>query len=251
MGEADALETFPFRLRLVGFPMSAALAHHTERDPTPTVAVATATAGVLADVERALPRDRFRPPAQLTNTDQLVAYVRASPPDVLILDVALPGGGLGACARVARLDKHVPIVALSDTDDDEVLFGVVEAGAAGLLLLPFTVRQLARVIDVVLAGDDAFPRDLTTRAVRAMISAHLRLDWLRSFEAAGLSVRQLQVLDLLAAGLSTAEIADRLFVSKITVRTHVSAIVAKLHVATRAEAITLAQSVRRNQRVDL
>lgn len=166
-----------------------------------------------------------------------VAVQRTEHPDVAIVHVNLPPSGLEVARELLRGAPDVPVVLVGDIPDDAQLFAALEVGVSGYLLDDIDTSRVPRAIRAVLAGETALPRRLVTRVVRefgarASLAAATNLG-----TTTLLSRREAQVLQLLAAQRSTAEIADALYISRVTVRTHVSAILKKLDVPDRASAI--------------
>ena len=138
---------------------------------------------------------------------------------------------------LALRDTHV--VMLSESNDDEDFFGALRAGACGYLLKDTDPDRLPHALAGVISGEAALPRALVTRLV-AEFRKRERSDPRRHGLLAKLTQREWGILDLLCAGMTTGQIASELFVTPVTVRTHVSAILRKLHVSNREDAIRLA-----------
>ena len=175
--------------------------------------------------------------AEAANADDAIAAAVREQPDVCVVDLCMPGNGIRA---VSEITAHVPstrVVVLTVSSAPEDLFDAIRAGAAGYALkdmdpgeLPELVRRLAR-------GEGVLPGELIARMfeqLRARGSGHaIVLDDGRRVE---LTAREQDVLELLADEIPTAEIADRLFLSPVTVRRHVSTLLHKLDVRSRKEA---------------
>jgi DNA-binding NarL/FixJ family response regulator len=156
-------------------------------------------------------------------------------PRVCLLDVHMPGNGITAAREIAA---HVPestVVMLTVSRDDADLFDAVRAGASGYLLKDIDPDRLPHALRGVLDGEAALPRGLVTRLMAEFRDRDDRRT--NRGRASALTPREWEILDLLSCGLSTADIAERLFVGAVTVRTHVSAILRKLHVTDREAAI--------------
>jgi DNA-binding NarL/FixJ family response regulator len=159
-------------------------------------------------------------------------------PDVVLMDVRMPVlDGLEATRRI-RAGDGPPVLVLTTFDDDDVLWGAVEAGAAGFLLKDTAADDIIRAIRSVADGGSWIDPRVTPRLLAALRSA-------RPAGAAGdvlapLSEREVEVLALVARGASNTEIADELFVSERTVKGHVGSIFNKLGARDRAAAIVLA-----------
>jgi DNA-binding NarL/FixJ family response regulator len=153
-------------------------------------------------------------------------------PDVCLLDMALPGGGIAAAAAIAAKLPDSSIVMLGYLPSDADLFAALEAGARGYLTKDIDPGRLPIALRRVRAGEAALSRILVARLIAEFRRRRLRV--LRN-----LTNREFEVLELLCQGLRTAEIADRLFVARVTVRTHIASVLRKLGVADRAAAIRL------------
>lgn len=169
-------------------------------------------------------------------------------PDVALLDVRMPGGGIQAAVQISELAPATTIVMLTVSRDEADLFDALRAGARGYLLKDIDPTRLPVALRAVLDGEAALPRELVTRLVDEFRGRERRTRGSRGSARppalAKLTSREWQVLDLLREGLSTQEIAEKLFVAPVTVRTHVSGILRKLHVADRESAVRVADDDR-------
>lgn len=159
-------------------------------------------------------------------------------PDICLLDINMPGRGVAAAWEIrARLPSTV-IVMLTVSDDDRDVFASLRAGAAGYLLKDMNPDRLPAALIDVLEGRAALPRHLMAR-ILAVYRDHgpRRRAVVGDEEETPLTSREWQVVDLMRRGLTNAEIARRLQLSPVTVRTHVNAIVRKLGVPDRAAAV--------------
>jgi two-component system nitrate/nitrite response regulator NarL len=194
-----------------------------------------------AGVRRVLEEDGFVICAEESTGRGAVDSAVFSQPDVCLLDVNMPGGsGVAAAAEIARCVPHAKIVMLTVSRDDDDLFGALRAGASGYLLKDIERRQLPRALRGILAGEGQLPAQFVMRLIEEFRAreSHKRLI-LRQRPAVELRRREWEVLELLNQGLSTAEIAKRLFIAEVTVRSHVSAILRKLRVPDRKSALAL------------
>jgi DNA-binding NarL/FixJ family response regulator len=169
---------------------------------------------------------------------QLAARCR---PDVILMDVRMPVmDGVEATRRLARTGTSARIVILTTFDSDEYVYEALRAGASGFLLKDVQPAQLVDAIRVVARGEALLAPTVTRRLLDRF--AHTLPDSNRTAPAAlaELTERELEVLTLLASGLSNAELAERLFVSETTVKTHVSSILRKLGLRDRVQAVVLA-----------
>ena len=189
------------------------------------------------DVRFALEQDeRFRVCAEAADAPGAIDAAVHERPDVCLLDVNMPGWGVAAAWEIHARLPHVHVVMLTVSRDDRDLFAALRAGAAGYLLKNMDPRRLPRALDSVLAGEVAIPRELVGQVVQEFRDRSARR---RELVADGpeskLTSREWEVLDLLRQELTTAQIARRLVLSPITVRTHVNTILKKLRIRDREE----------------
>jgi DNA-binding NarL/FixJ family response regulator len=152
----------------------------------------------------------------------------------------MPGNGIVAAREIAERVPSTAIVMLTISRDDADLFEALRAGAAGYLLKDIDPDQLPEALDKVLAGEGALPGSLVAKLMdefRSRGSGGLLQR--RQQRGPELTQREWEVLELLSEGLLTSEIAHRLFISEVTVRTHVSSTLKKLRVPDRAAAVKL------------
>ena len=171
-----------------------------------------------------------------------VAAAHRDRPDVCLLDAHLPGGGIAAAADIITTLDGTAVVMMSESPEDDDLFAALRLGAVGFLLKDMDPARLCRALHGVLSGEAVLPRRLVRRVLDEFRTVPRRKIPLPSTSApAWLTEREAEVLDLMARGLSTEEIAQRLFLARVTVRTHISAILRKLRVPDREAAIRLAR----------
>lgn len=161
-------------------------------------------------------------------------------PDVVLLDINMPGNGIAAAAEISAQMPEIAIVMLTVSRDDADLFDALRAGAQGYLLKDTDPVRLPHALRGVLAGEAALPRNLVARVIDEFRERGRRKK-LTFTDRRGveLTSREWEVLDLMYQKLSTAEIAERLFVSQVTIRSHIAAILRKLRVESREEALKL------------
>ena len=199
-----------------------------------TVVVVDDHAPTRLGVRMALQGHGFDVVGEAATADTAVEQVRDLAPRVCLLDVNMPGNGIAAAETIAGTSPGTTIVMLTVSSDDADLFAAVRAGASGYLLKDIDPDRLPHALRGVLDGEAALPRGLVTR----LMAEFRRRDARRVGNGASrLSSREWEILDLLSQGRSTAEIAETLFVSAVTVRSHVRGIVRKLHVADREAAV--------------
>jgi len=162
-------------------------------------------------------------------------------PDVVLMDVRMPElDGIAATREVANDSTKVLILTTFDLDD--YVYDSLAAGASGFLLKDAGPEQLTEAIRVVAAGDALLAPSVTRRLIDDVVGAGRRR-LARPPELDELTPRELEVLRLVAAGLSNAEIAERLVVEETTVKTHVSRVLAKLGLRDRVQAVILAYEI--------
>ena len=170
-----------------------------------------------------------------------VAAAEEHAPDVCLLDIHMPGSGLLAAADITQSLPGTAVVMLTASRDDEDLFAALRAGASGYLLKDMDPDRIAPSLRGVLAGEAALPPWLVLKVVEQFRSEPKRLLSRKPKRATSqLTPRESEILALMSQGLSTEEIAAKLFVAKVTVRTHISTILKKLRVPDRAAAVRLA-----------
>jgi len=175
---------------------------------------------------------------------EAIDQVRSLRPDVVLMDIRMPElDGLEATRRIIadfETDGAPRILMLTTFDLDEYVYEALRAGASGFLLKDTPPEQLVAAIHVIAEGDALLSPSITKRVISEFVrgvgpkpaSQFPRLD--------ELTARELEVLKLIARGLSNAEIAKELFVSETTVKTHVARILMKLSLRDRVQAVVLA-----------
>ena len=177
---------------------------------------------------------------EATDGEEAVAMAASTTPDVILMDVRMPNvDGLEATRRLLTGREDGPRVLILTTFDlDEYVYEALRAGASGFLLKDAPPAQLVDAIRVVAAGD-ALLAPAVTRRLLERFARGVEDD--RPPPSLGeLTERELQILRLLAQGLSNAEIAERLVVGETTVKSHVSSILRKLRLRDRVQAVIAA-----------
>jgi DNA-binding NarL/FixJ family response regulator len=208
----------------------------------------TAPSVVIAD-DQTLVRSGFRMilgaagipvVAEAADGQEAVAAVLKHRPDVVLMDIRMPEmDGLEATRRIlaARPGRDSRIIILTTFDFDRYVYAALTAGASGFLLKDVSPEQLVAAVRTVRSGDALLAPSITRRLVeRFAESDHVTVHR----DLSGLTPRELEVLRLLARGLSNAELAAQLTLSEATVKTHVARILAKLHLRDRVQAVVLA-----------
>ncbi|HET6685399.1 MAG TPA: response regulator transcription factor [Jiangellaceae bacterium] len=179
---------------------------------------------------------------EASDGEQAVALARRERPDVLVMDIRMPVlDGIEATRRIvadAATDR-VRVLMLTTFDLDEHVYAALSAGASGFLLKDATPEEIVHAIRVVAAGESLLAPTVTSRLVREFASRPTagRPD---GELLTSLTEREVEVLLLVAQGLSNAELAERLVVSHATAKTHVSRILSKLGLRDRAQLVVAA-----------
>jgi DNA-binding NarL/FixJ family response regulator len=182
-------------------------------------------------------KDGFTVVAECADGDEVPAAVAEHQPDVVVMDLRMKRvDGIEATRKLAAAGSP-PVLALTTFDDDELLSGVLRAGASGFVLKDSSAEELIRAVRAVAQGDSYLDPAVTARVLstyRRAAGEH------RSDTVAELTARERDVLRLIGQGCSNAEIADELCISELTVKSHVGRIFVKLDLRDRAAAIVYA-----------
>ncbi|MFF2377063.1 response regulator [Streptomyces xiamenensis] len=181
--------------------------------------------------------------AEAVNGVEAIEAVRRTRPDVVLMDVRMPElDGLEATRRILGAEGAVEpprVIILTTFDLDRYVYAALSAGASGFLLKDVTPEHLAAAVRTVRAGDALLAPAITRRLVERFahrggepVTIHRDLS--------ALTPRELEVLTLLARGLTNAELADRLHLAETTVKTHVARILSKLRLRDRVQAVIAA-----------
>lgn len=176
-----------------------------------------------------------------STAEEAVALALEHRPDVALLDVHMPGSGIQAAGAITRSAPEVAVVMLTRSAEEDDLFDALRAGAAGYLLKDADPAGLGDALRRVLAGEGALSPRLLSRILEEFRAPNRRRLGRKSPAADRLSSREWEVMQLLGQGLSTDDVAARLFLSPTTVRVHVSSVLKKLRVKDRESAFTILQ----------
>ncbi len=172
---------------------------------------------------------------------QAVEVVRRLRPDVALMDIRMPVlDGITATRRLVEAGSTTKVLVVTTFDLDEYVFEALRAGASGFLLKDAPAEELAAAIRVVASGDSLLAPGVTRRVIDAFVRRAPVARPASNPRLAALTRRELEVLGLLARGLSNLDIATKLFVSEATTKTHVSSVLAKLHLKDRVQAVIYA-----------
>ncbi|MFJ8129378.1 response regulator [Streptomyces hydrogenans] len=209
--------------------------------PPPRVLLADDQTLVRTGFRLILGADGIDVVAEATNGAEAVAAVRRTRPDVVLMDVRMPEmDGLEATRRILTGVPDAPrVIILTTFDLDRYVYAALSAGASGFLLKDVTPEQLTAAVRTVRTGDALLAPAITRRLVQRFTRRSGDADALHR-DLAALTPREVEVLTLLARGLSNAELAARLHLAEATVKTHVARILAKLGLRDRVQAVIVA-----------
>jgi DNA-binding NarL/FixJ family response regulator len=170
-------------------------------------------------------------------------HARALRPDIVLMDIRMPGmDGIAATREVLASSPEMRVAILTTFEDDDYIFGALHAGASGFLLKRTRPEELIAAIHTIAAGDSLLSPSVTRRVIERMAGPPAV-----SAGAAGrldeLTPREREVLELIAQGHSNGEIAEALVIEESTVKTHVKRILMKLGLRDRVQAVVLAYDV--------
>lgn len=194
------------------------------------------------DVSRALKADsRLEVCASVADAAAAVQAAIREQPDLCLLDVRMPGSGLAAAWEIGGRVPQAKLVMLTISDEDADLFAALRSGADGYLLKTMNFKRLPDALCGACSGEAAMPRKLMAHVLESLRGREPR--WRHLVVGNGseqrLTSREWEVLELLARGKSTAQIAAKLVLSASAVRVHIASTVRKLAVADRAAAAEL------------
>jgi NarL family two-component system response regulator LiaR len=164
---------------------------------------------------------------------EAVAQVRRLKPDVVLMDLVMPEmDGIEATRRINELHPDTKVIVLSSFTEDDKVFPAIKSGAAGYLLKDVAPAELAAAIRAVNQGKSQLHPDIAKKLMNQFVDPKVKVERIHE----DLTPREVEVLRLLAQGMSNAELADTLFISEKTVKTHISNILGKLNLADRTQA---------------
>lgn len=206
-----------------------------------TVVLADDEVATRVGVRRALETAGLRVVAEASSARDAVEAAVANLCDVCLLAIRIPGNGILAAEQIRQAVPGVKIVMLTSSDRDEDLFAALRAGADGYLLKSTSGARLPHAIRGVVAGEAALPRELTARLIQEFRDRGRQHGVAISVRGRDveLTPREYEVLEFLRQGQTTSQIANRLRISDVTVRRHISATLQKLGVRDRRSAVEL------------
>ena len=178
--------------------------------------------------------------AEASDGEEALAACKLHHPDVVLMDVKMPRlNGLEALRRLAGLGDSAKVLILTTFDLDEYVYEALRDGASGFLLKDVRPAQLIEAVRGVIDGDALLAPSVTRRLIEKFMQAS-RLPATTASLLRRLTPRESEVLKLVARGLKNSEIAEALFLSESTVKTHVARVLSKLELRDRAQAVVLA-----------
>jgi len=186
-------------------------------------------------------RDDLEVVGEAENGELAIALARELEPNVVLMDVRMPVlDGVEATRRLLEGGSEARVIILTTFDLDEYVFEALRAGASGFLLKDVQPAQLVEAIRVVASGEALLAPSITRRLLDRFAASLDVSERKPPPELDSLTPRELEILRLIAGGLTNAEIAAQLVVSETTVKTHVSSVLRKLRLRDRVQAVVLA-----------
>jgi DNA-binding NarL/FixJ family response regulator len=186
-------------------------------------------------------RDDLEVVGEAEDGHEVIERARELDPDVILMDIRMPNvDGVEATRRLVKAGSRARILILTTFDLDEYVYDALRAGASGFLLKDVQPAQLVDAIRVVAAGDALLAPSVTRRLLDRFAGALPGDEAKPPAALEALTERELEVLKLLAGGLSNAELAEQLFLSETTVKSHISSVLRKLDLRDRVQAVVLA-----------
>jgi len=211
--------------------------------PRPRVLVAGHDSATINGIRMALEEEGIVLCGRVASAGELIDAVTRLEPDVCLVDVDIPGGGLVAAAEMRAWSSSVAVIMLASDLNEEDFLKAMAVGAIGYLPKSISAERLPAVVRAVLLGEPAIPRPLVAVLMNRLrgggAKRHLVV---RDGRGVDLTSREWEVLDCMREGLSTREIAVKLVIADVTVRRHIGAVLKKLQVQSRREALELLRS---------
>jgi two-component system NarL family response regulator len=185
--------------------------------------------------------DQIEVVAEAENGEEAIAKAEEFAPDVVLMDVRMPRvNGIEAARLIRDRVPSTKILMLTVSDEEDDLFEAIKAGANGYLLKEISVEEVAEAIRAVMQHQSLISPSMASKLLNEFNAMSKRVDEKQQFPAPALTSRELEVLKLVAKGMSNREIADDLYISENTVKNHVRNILEKLHLHSRMEAVIYA-----------
>jgi two-component system nitrate/nitrite response regulator NarL len=183
----------------------------------------------------------FEVTAEAGDADSAIESSLREQPQICLVDLFMPGGGIRVVREVSRRLPEASVVVLTASEDRDHMVDAIRAGASGYLVKSMDPNRIAHALHGVLAGEAAIPRFLMAALVRDLQTQGRKRLIAGRHGRADLTGREWEILGLMCDGLSGPNIAERLYISPVTVRRHSAEVVRKLGVRDRGEAIALVQ----------
>ena len=162
-------------------------------------------------------------------------------PDVVLMDVRMPRvSGIDAARAISEAVPSTKILMLTVSDEEDDLYDAIKAGATGYLLKEISIEEVAHAIRAVMSGQSLITPSMASKLLTEFTNLAKKADERQSVPTPRLTDRELEVLKLVAQGMSNREIAGELYISENTVKNHVRNILEKLHLHSRMEAVVYA-----------
>ena len=180
--------------------------------------------------------------AEAEDGEQAITRAEEMAPDVVLMDVRMPRvNGIEAASRIRETLPSTKILMLTVSDEEDDLYEAIKAGANGYLLKEISVEEVASAIRAVVQGQSLISPSMASKLLNEFNSlARQAADRREQLPAPVLTARELEVLKLVARGMSNRDVADQLYISENTVKNHVRNILEKLHLHSRMEAVMYA-----------
>ena len=179
--------------------------------------------------------------AEAENGEDAVAKAEDLVPDVVLMDVRMPKvSGIEAARRISALLPTTKILMLTVSDEEDDLYEAIKSGANGYLLKEISVEEVAEAIRAVVQGQSLISPSMASKLLNEFNSLARKAERQEQLPTPVLTTRELEVLRLVARGMSNKDVAEQLFISENTVKNHVRNILEKLHLHSRMEAVMYA-----------
>ena len=162
-------------------------------------------------------------------------------PDVVLMDVRMPDvSGIEATRAIAEVAPSAKVLMLTVSDEEQDLYAAIKAGATGYLLKEISIEEVASAIRAVVSGQSLVSPSMASKLLSEFTNLAKKADERQAMPIPRLTSRELEVLKLVAEGMSNREVAGELYISENTVKNHVRNILEKLHLHSRMEAVVYA-----------
>jgi DNA-binding NarL/FixJ family response regulator len=179
--------------------------------------------------------------AEAEDGEEAITKAEEMAPDVVLMDVRMPRvNGIEAARRIREVLPSTRILMLTVSDEEDDLYEAIKAGANGYLLKEISVEEVASAIHSVVQGQSLISPSMASKLLSEFNALARQAAEREQLPAPVLTARELEVLKLVARGMSNREVADQLYISENTVKNHVRNILEKLHLHSRMEAVMYA-----------